>query len=414
MIDEYLAIYSESPEVPFLQNIKKETLYELAVEAQENRNYFTALQLYNQILVEFPDTHRRDTIIFSMDDIYYDQIMAIYNDGRFGEVVRAVENRIIENPPVFDRWLTLWEDAMFYNIAVNVGVLSPRATRIRSRVYLSELPRGRYVDDVKTMLVEAFNTPYTEAYKSGNYAEVISLYEENRGWLASWPDQLLNANAKVIAASSLLQMGMKAKAAELFRTIPPIIAPEYAILGYSLCERNITYDINRLSPEDFMRAMEHAQACGDPQYQLALMNRYTKDRKFALKAQFDLSKNISDDNLREVILRDIHSQLVSNPAGTQFDGYEEVFFDVGMLAYRKNDFRGAIIPLNRYVSLIQANTNKKSEALFYLAKSLAAVNEWDNAAQYFQQIVDTMPDSIFKSMARGELEDNRWRQNMIR
>jgi TolA-binding protein len=52
--------------------------------------------------------------------------------------------------------------------------------------------------------------------------------------------------------------------------------------------------------------------------------------------------------------------------------------------------------------------------MFNLAKSLVAVNERESAARIYQQIVDTMPDSIFKSMAKSELEDSSWRQNLRR
>jgi tetratricopeptide (TPR) repeat protein len=301
---------------------------------------------------------------------------------------------------------------MYNHIASNVGVLSPRAIRIRAREFLIELPRSRFVPEVKSMLISAFETPYQEAYNDGNFAEVITMFDENRAWLDTWPDQILNSNAKVTAAGALMEMGMRDRAIELFRTIPPMIAPQYAILGYSLCERNITYDINRLSPDDFTRAMNNAISCENPQLTLQLAMRYTRDRRASLAVQYNIAKILTDDTLKEATLRDIHGQLMANPSATQFDGFEEVFFDVGMLSFRRNDFRGALIPLQRYIDLTQTTTPNRAEAMFSLAQSLNDLGERDSAMQMFQQIVDTMPNSIFRSMANSEVEDNNWRQNL--
>ncbi|MDR2883952.1 MAG: tetratricopeptide repeat protein, partial [Deferribacteraceae bacterium] len=286
MIDKYVASYSESPEVPFLQRIKEETLFEMAVKNQAEKNYPTALTLYNQILLEFPESQRIPTVVNSMDDIYYDQIMTLYNARRYDEVVNAVEKRFLENPPKIQPWLTLWEDAMYQYILTNVGVISPRAVRIRAREYLTELPRGRYVEDVKIMLLEAFNTPYNTAYANERYADVLALYEENKDWVDTWADQSFTAGVKVKATNALLKMGANDKALEMYKTITPMITQDYAMLGYALCQDPV-YDINKLTPDNFTNAIESAQSCDDPMYPLSLIKKYTKDRKYALREQYN-------------------------------------------------------------------------------------------------------------------------------
>ena len=412
MIDGYAADYPESPDLPYLAAIKEDSLYTSAVQAQEQKNYPIALTYYQRLLDEFPESPKYNQVVQSIDDIHFDRAKQMFDDKMFRECRAAVETRITSPPAIQPRWTNLWEDTVYQYILTNIGVLAGKSIRYKCREYLTFAPKGAYVSQVKQILEEAFNYPFTQAFEAERDADVIDLYEENQEWLNSWFDQEFSNRSKVMVTSSLMRINMRDKATELFRSITPMITNEYAELGFRLCQSNIIFDVNNFAPDTFLLIAEEARSCDDTDYVLSFIKRYTNDPKTALKAQYSLLKSISDERKKEALLNDTYSALAENEAA-RFEGYEDVYMDVGIMNFKKNNFQGAVMPLKRYVDTVNdTDSEKKAEALYYLGKALAALNERDRAIEYYRQLTDTMPDSIFAGMAKGEMEDNDWRKNL--
>ncbi|MDR0454748.1 MAG: tetratricopeptide repeat protein [Deferribacteraceae bacterium] len=411
-IDNYVIAYPESPELPYLAHIKEDMVYTTAINAHEQKQYAKALTYYHQLLDEFPESPRCPDVVQFIDDIHFARAKQLFDDRWFRECRAATEVRILTPPDAQPRWRKLWEDAVYQYILTNTGVLPEKSIRFKCREYLTFVPDGIYVNQIKQILLDSFSLPFKQAYEDEDDPDVIVLYEENQGWLDLWFDQEFSNRSKVMTTTSLMRLNVRDKAAELFRSITPMLSKEYALLGFGLCQDNILYDINNFAPDDFTALVDDTDQCNDPDYSLSMIKRYARDPKTALKAQYKLLKNIPDDRKRERLLNDAYVTLSENEA-SRFNGYEEVYLDTGVLSFKKNDYQGAIAPLKNYVDTTgDSKSEKKAEALYYLGKSLIALNEQDRAFEYYKQLTDSIPESIFAGMAKGEMEDSAWRKNL--
>jgi hypothetical protein len=236
---------------------------------------------------------------------------------------------------------------------------------------------------------------------------VVELYNENRDWIDIWPDQGYANTVRVMAADSLLRIGLKDKAQEMYDNISPAITSEYAGLSYALCRKQVLYDINRLPAADFQNVLNEAKDCGTD-YLLYIISLY-KNKQIALKAEYNLLQGIEDVPRREEIQNDIYKQV---QAGARFDGYEDIYIDVGLAAYRRNDFSGALIPLKTYADIATVPADKKTAALYYLGKSFLSLNEQNTGLSYMQQVADSDGDSVYKTMAKSELASDAWKKSL--
>jgi outer membrane protein assembly factor BamD (BamD/ComL family) len=407
LIDEYIELFSTSTEVPYLLQLKEDVLYAYAKSAQDNKSYDTALQVYSGFLGEFPDSTRVNTVTRHIDDIHYDRALTLYNNADYAGAIKAVEERILTPPGPQERWFALLEDAVYQDVLSQIGNVSPSIIRYRSRDYLAENPRGRYVPQFKAILKEALDYPLKSAYEGQDYSQVVELYNENREWINIWPDQGYADTIRTMTANSLLQIGIKDKALDIYKQITPNLTRDYAVLAYSLCQNDILYNINRLSAEDFIYLTGETKECG-LNYQLSFVRLY-KNKQLSLKAEYDIMKGIEDERAKQDVLSNIYNQIQS---GARFDGYQDVYLDTGLAAYRRNDFSGAAVALKAYADSSAADVEKKTEALYYLGKSFLSLNEKNRGLSYMQQAADSTGDSIYKTMAKGELASDTWKKSL--
>jgi outer membrane protein assembly factor BamD (BamD/ComL family) len=407
MIDEYIAQFSTSKEVPFLLQLKEDVLYAYARDLQDNKSYDTALRIYDELLSEFPDSKRVPPIAQHIDDIHYDRAMTMYNGADYANAIKFVENRILSEPPPAARWYALREDAIYQDVLSQIGNVNPAVIRYRSREYLVENPRGRYVPQFKTILKEALDYPINAAFDGKDYPQVVELYNENKDWINIWPDQGYANSVRIMAALALLGVGLNDKADELYGSITPALTKQYANLSYALCKKQILFDINRFSSEEFQNLIESSKSCGlDYSFSLA---RLYKNKQISLKAEYALMNDIEDARMREDILDNIYKQIQS---GARFDGYQDVYLDVGLAAYRRNDFSGALVPLKAYTDASATDSDKKTEALYYLGKSFLSLNEKNRGLSYMQQVAESSGESIYKTMAKSELASDTWKKSL--
>jgi tetratricopeptide (TPR) repeat protein len=262
-------------------------------------------------------------------------------------------------------------------------------------------------------LYNSFDESYRRAVEDNSAPAVISLYEENRGWLEVFPNQNYENRVKIRTVQALNELGITDSARSVFDTVTPMVTPEYAKLNYALCRPPTVYNINKLPSEELKNLAAEVERNCSTDYTLSFLARYTQDPAAALSARYNLLSRVSAERERTDILTDIYNELERNPA-SRFPGYEKAYLDMGLDAYKKNNYQGAINALRQYVDVPIAADDKKSEALYYLGKSLTMINEKELALQYYNRLVNDMPDSVFKSMARSELEDDAWRKGLNR
>ncbi|MDR2105427.1 MAG: tetratricopeptide repeat protein [Deferribacteraceae bacterium] len=408
LIDEYLELFSTSKEAPYLLQLKEDVLYAYARNAQDNNSYDAALQVYSGLLDEFPDSKRAKAIAQHIDDIHYDRALSLYNNADYAQAAKAVEERILTPPKPSGRWYSLYEDAVYQDVLSLIGSVSPSIIRYKSRDYLAENPRGRYVPQFKAILKESLDYPIKSAYNGKDYVQVVELYNENADWINIWPDQGYADSLRIIAANSLLQIGLKDKAQEIFKQVTPNMTRDYALLAYTLCQKDILFNINRLSSQDFAYLTAETKSCG-LDYQLSFVRQY-KNRELSLKAEYEIMKGVEDERTREDLLSNLYNQL---QGGARFEGYQDVYLDTGLAAYRRNDFSSAAIALKAYTdNQAAADDDKRTEALYYLGKSLFSLNEKNRGLAYMQQAAESAGDSIYKTMAKGELASDAWKKSL--
>ena len=411
MIDTYIAEYSTSPNLPFLLGVKEDVLYASGRAEHEKENYQRAVDYYNKLLELFPDTVMKKEVMTYLDDAKYNLALGLYNSEAYDKVVSEVETRFREETPASARWTDLWDDALYGYLRTANAEVPERILRYKARDYLSNLPNGKHKADVGAILYNSFDKAFSAAETDNLSSGVIALYDENRGWLTGYADQTYANRVAIRAANALAHMGMLDSANRLYNDITPMISPEYAALSYALCKPPTFFDINRLTGAEFRELRLEVERNCTAEYAYNLIKQYTVEPAAALAARYETVKRVNTPMERSRLLTDIYNELEQSP-GTRFSGYEQVYLDLGLDAYRKNNYQGAITTLKRFTEISYSTGEDMAQALYYLGKALTMINDHSLAAGYYNRLVNEMPDSIYKSMARSELEDDAWRKSL--
>ncbi|WP_022851954.1 tetratricopeptide repeat protein [Limisalsivibrio acetivorans] len=96
----------------------------------------------------------------------------------------------------------------------------------------------------------------------------------------------------------------------------------------------------------------------------------------------------------------------------RFDGHDEVYLDIGILYYKKNNYRLAIDTLDQFLVKHMPRDDKRAEGLYYKGKSHLQLGQSEKAVKNYMELLESMPDSIYASAARSELEEIEWRKSL--
>ncbi len=415
VIDEiklFTQTYPDSPHFVELDSTREEFLFAKGTKLFNANTFAEAEPVLLYFQGEYGDSKYKNRVDKMLIDIRFDKAEKMYANNNFKDVIVDAEKYIADNPNAIDiiRWFELYENASYKEIGVFYGAKDYPATRVKAREYLSVFPSGRYVTQVSDMLEGALKTPMEDFEMDRDYPATVLLYDANKEWLASWKNEPYKDDIELMAATALYRTGLASQSKTLYDVVTPRDTTPYISLGILLGDTKQDTNINKLSASEFEYVINELSVTNLDRA-LSLLKAYSANPKLATQLEYKIAKNTVDDAKRQEILFDVYEILRANDAA-KFDGSDEVFLDVGLQLYRKNDFQGAIEPLNSFVLQHSALDEKRAEALYYLGKSFVMMNDKQRGYQYYNELINTMPTSIYAGIAKSELDEDAWRNGL--
>ncbi len=413
-VASFLNEYPDSPHRQELDKMREDFMFAKASGVFNGGDYQKAEPMLAGFEAEYPESAYGPRVKSMLLDIEFSKAQQAYEDGKYKDVMSRAENHIAANPDSRElaRWFDMLDNARYRDLSITFASGDWPGARVASRQYLTSHPDGRHVKAVREILEKSLISPLEDAYKKGDYNGVIRLYEANRDWVNGWPGKSFKDRAATLAALSVYRMGSPAKARGLYSEITPDNSTDYAILGLVLGDKTKNFDVNAFDGDTFRYVAGEVEQM-DPEAAVALLKRYTRDMKLAASLEYGIAKNTPGDARRQELLMDVYDTITSNPSA-RFEGSQDVYLDIGLLYYRKNDFKGAVVPLKQYTDMHKEKDDKRAEALYYMGKSFIGMNDAQRGFQYYNEIIETMPESIYAGIAKSEMDEDSWKKNLNR
>lgn len=410
----YLNEYPESQHKDRLNKIREEFMFQKASSTFTDGNFGDAESQLNILLSEYPETPHISNTSSMLLDIKFDKVKKKYAAGNYAGVIEDAESHIAQNPnsKELDRWFLLLDDAMYRDLSIIYSSQDWPASRVTARQYITSFPKGRHIDTVVEILEKSFLTPLEASYKKNDYQDVIKLYDANKSWVENQKNKAFKDRVATITALSVYKLGSPVKARQFYESITPNNSVDYSILGLVLGDKTKTFDVNAFDEKTLRYVVGEVEQL-DVDSAITLLKQYNKDQKLATSIEYAIAKNTPQDAKRQEILMDVYDTITNNPAA-KFDGSTDVYLDIGLIHYRKNDYKNAVIPLKEYLDNYKEKDDKRAEALYYMGKSFIGLNDVQRGFLYYNEIIETIPSSIYAGIAKSELDEDLWKQNLNR
>lgn len=415
MIGGYLGLYPESKNFEELNTIREDYMFSQLQNVYNKKDYVTAEPLINKFISEYPESKYKGRTDIMLNEIKYGKIEQIYKNNDYKGVKSFVEAHLkTEDPAKYGdtaRWQRLLDNAYYKDLNVIYGSKNYPAARAGAKEYLAKFPQGVYIPQAQAVLENSLLKPLEESYKSLDYPSVVQLYDANSDWINTWNNRGFKDKVKTMVAMSVYKLGSPSKARTFYAEITPNPKnSDYAVLGYLLGDKNLKADVNSFDKETFKYIIGELEQL-DVDMAVSLLDQYTKDLKYATSMKYSLAKNIPSDAKRQQILMSIYD-TIRRDANARFDGSNNVYMDIGLVFYRKNDFKNAVMPLKQFVDNYKDKDDRRAEALYYLGKSFINMGDVQRGYNYYNDIVSNIPNSIYAGIAKGEMEEDNWRKNL--
>lgn len=415
MIGGYLGLYPESKNFAELNTIREDYMFSQLQNVYNKKDYVTAEPLINKFISEYPESKYKGRTDIMLNEIKYGKIEQIYKNNDYKGVKSFVETHLkTEDPAKYGdtaRWQSLLDNAYYKDLNVIYGSKNYPAARAGAKEYLAKFPQGAYIPQAQAVLENSLLKPLEESYKSLDYPSVVQLYDANSDWVNTWNNRAFKDKVKTMVAMSVYKLGSPSKARTFYAEITPNPKnSDYAVLGYLLGDKNLKADVNSFDKETFKYIIGELEQL-DVDMAVSLLDQYTKDLKYATSMKYSLAKNIPSDAKRQQILMSIYD-TIRRDANARFDGSNNVYMDIGLVFYRKNDFKNAVMPLKQFVDNYKDKDDRRAEALYYLGKSFINMGDVQRGYNYYNDIVSNIPNSIYAGIAKGEMEEDNWRKNL--
>ena len=411
---DFLKEYPDSSHKDEINKMREDFMFAKASSVFNGGDYQKAEPLLTEVAAEYPESLYMPRVRSMLLDIEFSKIQQAYEGGKYKDVISRSENHIAQNPDSKElaRWFDALDNARYRDLSITFASEDWPAARVAARQYLTSYPNGRHAKAVREMLEKSLLSPVEDAYKKGDYNGVIRLYEANRSWLNGWQNKGFKDRVATLAALSVYRLGSATNARGIYSEITPNNSMDYAILGLVLGDKTKNFDVNTFDG-DTLRYVAGEVEQIDPDAAVALLKRYTKDPKLAASLEYGIAKNTPGDARRQELLMDVYEAITSNQAA-RFEGSQDVYLDIGLLYYRKNDFKGAVVPLKQYTDMHKEKDDKRAEALYYMGKSFVSLNDVQRGFGYYNEIIETMPESIYAGIAKSEMDEDGWKKNLNR
>jgi len=260
------------------------------------------------------------------------------------------------------------------------------------------------------MLTSAITRTMDGFYMNKEFIKILSLYEQYTGPITTGGDEDFRDRMKSYTAFSLYKMGMPDKALKMLDSVVNKTNPYYMMTAIMLdrIKEQVNPDVFTEGMMDFLvQELEGSK----PDYMVTMLGNYTKDKKYATKQIYSISKGVFDDAKREKILFDLYTKIDKDQA-TRFEGYDEIYLDVGISYYKRNNFENAVTALEKFKLTHLPRDEKRAEGLYYLGKSYMKLHNEEQAVNSLMELLESVPDSVYASASRSELEEIKWRKNL--
>ncbi len=411
--NNFIANYDFSTNIQEVMDIREEIMIMNLTDTFINKDYENLDGMVNNFSALYPNTKYQDRVDEMVDELYYRDIIALYTDNKFDETIAVVEKLIQEDnisEAKLDRLLKLLDDSYYKKLSLNIAMENFDSSVSLAKQYKSIFPEGKSYGKVETLLVDTIVNQIKNAYSNGEYEYVVDLYNDSRDLVDTIKDKAELNELLIDVARSAYNIGVIGVAQNMYDEITPIATENYVMLGLLLNQNPNNFNINLLNAVN----LEYITSLIEPiQFDKAdqILNLYTSNIGEATRIKYKLSKNILDDDKREAVLLAIYDVLKAN-SSAKFEGSNDILLDVGLINYRKNNFTAAVEPLNSYILAREENDEKKAEALYYLGKSFINMNDKDRGYRYYRTLVDEIPDSIYAGIAKGEMEEDDWKDKL--
>ena len=415
MITNFLGMYPESKYYAELNTIREDYMFSQVQDVYNKKDYVTAEPLIVRFNQEYPESKYKPRTEIMLNEIKYGKIDTIYKNNDYKSVISFAEAQLkTKEPEKFGdiaRWQNLLDNATYKDLNVIYGSKNYPAARAGAKEYLQKFPQGAFRKQVEGILENSMLKPLEESYKALDYPSVVQLYDANSDWIGSWNNKAFKDRIKTMVAMSVYRLGSPSKARTFYAEITPNPANmDYAVLGYLLGDKNLKADVNSFDKDTFKYIIGELEQL-DTDMAVSLLDKYTRDKKYALSLKYSLAKNIPSDAKRQQILMSIYD-TIRQDAGARFEGSNNVYMDIGLIFYRKNDFKNAVLPLKQFTDNYKEKDDRRAEALYYLGKSFINMGDVQRGYNYYNDIISNIPTSIYAGIAKGEMEEDEWRKNL--
>ncbi|WP_022851955.1 tetratricopeptide repeat protein [Limisalsivibrio acetivorans] len=311
-IDDFARLNYSSPLMEEVFDIKQLIRLKQAERAYEEGKDNVSEQYINALLEEFPDSDYREDAERILQQIKYIRTRAKLDGGEFNKVISDVENFYANTERIYEPaiWNSLLDEA-YYALSdryLQNGQLE--LAQLSAKQYFVHVEEGEHQEEVRDIYEESLFTIMKGSFDDKRYLDVIRFYDDNSGMINGSEDQQFQDKLKAYAAFSLYKLTLPEKSAQIMDTIEYTDNPVYKLTNLLLGRGGIDFDVNGLDRETFMFIVDELEK-QDVDKAIAVLDRYTKDPMLAEKLKFDITKNIFDDNKREMVLLDIYQDLNS-------------------------------------------------------------------------------------------------------
>jgi len=411
-VDEFIKKNFTSESLPEVYRIRQLITLTKARAAYKKSDYAVAKQLIEDMLSVFPDTEFKREALEILQDISFGDIRDMFAAGYNKETIEALTKYLTENTELInpEKWMFMLQEAKFAYAKELYTDENLFDTIIAASEYLTSFPNGIHKDEISNMLVDSVSRTMDEYYMNKEFIKIISLYEMNTEVITKGGDEPFRDKMKSYTAFALYKMGMHDQSSEMLDTVVDTANPYFMMTSIILgrITEQVNTDVFTKGMVDFI--VQELETT-NPDYLVEMLKGYTKDKTYASKQIYSISKGVFDDLKRETILFDLYNRLDTDET-TRFEGYDEVYLDTGIAYYKRNNFENAVTALEKFKLNHIPRDEKRAEGLYYLGKSYMKLNKNEESTNALMELLESVPDSVYASAARGELEEIEWRKNL--
>lgn len=386
-----------------------------ARDAYQKSQYQEAKRLIEEMLTVFPDTEFKREATEILQDISFGDIKDKFYNGQYKDTIDELTVYLTENTDLInpDKWIDMLQEAKFAYGKQLYEEEHLADAIIALAEYRTSFPNGVHIAEAEKMMVDSISREMDSYYANKEFLKIISLNDHNTDFVAEGGDAAFRDKVKSYTAFALYKMGMRDESIKILNQVENKQNPYYLMTAIML--GLITDQINpNIFADSMMDYLVQELESTKPDYIIGMLKSYTNDKKYAAGKIYSISKGVFDDLKREAILFDLYERL-DKDEDSRFEGYDEVYLDTGIAYYKRNNFENAAKVLEQFKLKHMPRDEKRAEGLYYLGKTYIKMNnKEEQAVNAFMELLDSVPDSVYASAARSELEEIKWRKNLTK